>query len=1657
MKSLLKKTLKAILWVVGIFVLLFIILAVLIQFPAIQTKIVHFATSIVSDKTHTRVEIQNVSIAFPKTVVLKGLFLEDLKNDTLVYAGKAKVNIALYDLLFSKIDIHSFALENVTLNLKRGLNDSLYNFNFLLTAFADTTKKVTPVTKTPSKWKFSVDKVSLTDIRLHFDDKYGGIDARADFKELKLNMDEIDLEKSSYKMDELKIDGLLADVRMKESKSPKAKKSTSKLPLLAANKIRINNSTVRYNDLPGHQSVFGTIDEFELKDGTVDLEKELVSLDQVSLSKSKIQYNSLQTTLSTVKTGKGNVSVNNNWKVNVKTVEMKDNSVSYQVTNMPVLTNSFDPNHLYFKYFSLSAKDIAYSSARTEAKIIKFNAIDKNNFIITRFETDFNMDQHSITANKLKVKTSNSTLDADVNLRFKSLKSLKESIPTLFINVEMKDVRVRNSDILYFNPALIKQPFFKNRMNITSLTGVLKGQVNNLKGKNIVLKTGSKTLLKTDFTITGLPKAETAYFDFPNLIATSGKSDINMMAGPYIPNSMELPEDVNIQAVFKGRMKSFETIVGLKSSFGGADLKASIDQNENFNSNMTVSDFDMGRLLKDKAMYGPVSLTASANGHGLDKNTITASLKAEVSQVYLNKYTYHNLNVDGKVNGRMFEGKVNLNDKNAVFDFDGLVNLNPNKESYKFNLRVQGIDLQKLNWTKDDLRISLVAAADLKGGTVTKMNGRAGISKIILAHGTKKYMLDSLLVASINEPKRSEINIRSSLINIKYTGAVSPAALPASLSEFLNNYFVFSDTKPSKWKNNLSDFNFQIQLHNHPIFSEVFFPELKEFVPGLIQGSYDSLKNNLKLTASIPKMVYGSTEMNDLLLDIHSDSTTLNYKVSSTSITNSQIELDNFMFDGKISGNKILANISSIDDSNTKKLVIQSQITRDKSNYILTLDPKEFYLMNKNWDIAADNSIKFGKQGFLIHHLFMSNGENQINIASVHDKFNDDLNIAIKNFDLNDISQIVEKDTSLVAGRVDGNVLLKRVNNSYGIIADARISNLAVHNVPIGNLSLKADNPTSQKFDIDMKLSGVDNNMTAGGTYIPNGGNNSINIKADIQSLSMKTIEAFSMGQISEASGKMTGNFLVSGNTSTPDITGELVFENAFMKPATLNNRLELKHETIQLKKEGLFFNSFTMLDAGQHRAVINGSIKMKQFSDYIFALQVNTKDFLLFNTTSKENKVFFGRMIIDSNIDIKGPMSLPIVNAKLKMKKGSNFTFAVPEDKLTTDRGEDVVEFNDSLKFNPILNRKEIKTINKTGFSGFDLSSIIEVDKEATLRLLMDPASSDSLVVKGEAALSFTMDRSGKMSLTGAYNLNDGSYLVSLQSVIKKKFVIVPGSTIIWNGDPMDADININAIYTQRAAPIDLVSDQMSGLSATETGGYKQPYPFLVLLKLRGAILRPEISFEIQLRPEDKGILNGTVNQKLILLNADPSALNKQVFALLVLGRFVQENPLQTEGGGTSTLLRSTVGNFLSAELNKLSSKVLPGVELNFDIQSYDDFQSGQAQGRTQVGIGLKKQLFDERLSVQVGGNVDVEGSKAQKNQAGDIASDIAVEYKLTKDGRYRVKAFRHNLYEGAIDGQLVETGAGVVYVRDFNIWKDFFLSPDKKKEETPVTPKTK
>ncbi|MCW3086167.1 MAG: hypothetical protein JWP12_3533 [Bacteroidetes bacterium] len=1656
----LKKLLKFILWLVAVIVFLLVSLIVAIKIPAVQSKLINAATNYVSSRTHTYIAIKKIGISFPKSVYVEGLLLKDLNHDTLLYAGDAKVNMDMIGLLHSKIHFKSIDLENVTAKLSRAENDTTFNFNFLLTAFSDSTKKVKVKQPKSSKTDLSIDDVSLKNIHFTYNDKHSGVYASANFSDLALSIDQLDVDNLIFKVDEVTLENLHSKVIISKRSKSGPSGEPQQMPVISAKSITIKNSAFAFDDLVGKQTVFSNITDLRVKNAAVDLNKSSVNLDELLLAKS----NTGVSTTDLPKTGTDSIASvstsENNWNITAKKIELSDNQFSYNVLNKPELKKVFDAAHIHYKHISLDAKDLFYSTDKILANVNSFTAADSTYFVVNQFSTDFVMNKNSITANKLILKTNNSSINATAGIKYSSLTTIADSIGKLYVNADLKKTIVHTRDILYFSPQLIKQPFFSSAANSVTVSGKVNGTIGHLSGQQLVINTGEKTEIATDFTIIGLPDAENAYFDIPELTVTSGSRDVKKLLGDsLLPKSIALPQDIKLNGKFKGKLKAFSGAVDLKSDFGNAEVTGDIDKAENFSGNLHIHQFNVARLLNDTTgMFGPVTLNAVINGHGLDKEKVQAKITADAPEFYLNKYTYHKLTIDGTASGQKFEGKINLNDPNAVFDFDGIVNVAKDSEQYKFNLNLKGADLQKLKISKDDFRIGLFANADLKGKDLNTMKGTAGITKIVVSHDGKRYVLDSFLLATVNEKGKSELNVSSAIIGIKYAGTFAPAELATQLKRHVDRYFAVSDgAKDTVHSATPQHFTFEIQLHNHPIISEVLLPQLTQFEPGPITGSFDSETDNLKINTAFNKVEYNGFLADNVLIDVHSDASSLNYKVSCLSLSNSQLKFDNFLINGKLAGQKATINVSSIDSLNNKKLAIAATLQKEQDNYKLTIDPNTFFMMNKQWQLSDDNAIVFGKPGFMIHHFVMSNAQSEISVASANDKFNDDIKAEIKNFKLEDVSRIIEKDTSLAEGTLDGTILLKRVNNAYGIVSDISIKQLSIRKVSVGDLTLKANNPTTEKFNIELALSGNGNSISAKGYFLPNAAADALNFDVDIQSLALKTVEAFSLGQVTQTAGDVYGKFSIRGSTKEPLVNGSLTFKDAFVNPAFLNNRLQLKNETIEITPNAVTLRSFTILDKNNHSAVINGSINMDHFSDFKFALSVNTKDFMLFNTTAKDNKVYYGRMIIDSKINVKGTPGFPVISSSIKLKEGSNFTFAVPESKLTTDRGDGVVLFIDSLKVNPILTRDEKTVKQKAELKDFDISSTIEIDKKATLRLLLDPSSNDSLVVKGDAALSFSLDPSGKISLTGAYNLTDGSYLVSLENVVKKKFEIEAGSTIIWNGDPLDADVNINAIYSIRAAPIDLVADQLAGLSEADQSGYRQRYLFYVYLKLKGALMKPEISFEIQLAPEDKGIMGGSVNAKLQQLNEDPSALNKQVFALLVLNRFIQENPLQTETDVAGNAARTTVSKFLSAELNRLSSKVVPGVELNFDVQSYDDYTSGQAQGRTQVEVGVKKNLLDDRASVQVGGTVDVEGEKAQQNNASDITGDVTVEYKLTKDGRYRIKAFRHNQYEGVIEGQLVETGAGVLYVRDFDKWKELLYRSKKKKKELEEKAKQK
>jgi hypothetical protein len=178
---------------------------------------------------------------------------------------------------------------------------------------------------------------------------------------------------------------------------------------------------------------------------------------------------------------------------------------------------------------------------------------------------------------------------------------------------------------------------------------------------------------------------------------------------------------------------------------------------------------------------------------------------------------------------------------------------------------------------------------------------------------------------------------------------------------------------------------------------------------------------------------------------------------------------------------------------------------------------------------------------------------------------------------------------------------------------------------------------------------------------------------------------------------------------------------------------------------------------------------------------------------------------------------------------------------------------------------------------------------------------------------------------------------------------------------------------------------------------------------------------------------------QAIARLRDNPTELNTQVFSLLLFNSFLSQ---QSGGGnlanaGTSVYL-SSVSSLLSNQLNKLADQLVKGVDIEIGVDSYQSQYDLQNSGNTitELNLGVNKQLFNDRLSVQVGGNVNVNSENSLLVQGANfssIAGDFVLEYKLTESGTYRLRVFRRENVDVLNNTNIPQTGIGVTFKKSF------------------------
>jgi hypothetical protein len=1644
------KGLKIILWVLLSITGLFLLLIIALQVPAVQQFAKNKVVTYLEEKIKTKVSINRIQIGLPKDVILEGVYFQDQKKDTLLAGKRIAVNIDLFGIFNNKVEINSAELEGIVAHIDRDQANK-FNFAYIIEAFKSPEKQ----DDNAPPLEFSLDKVELNKIRINYVDVFSGNTMKLNLNYLKTRIKTFDLNQMNFEVPQIKIDGALLSYRQGITlnnglaKTKKSNGSDIKLKLgeMDLSKIKVDYANEQSKILTNieFKKLLVKINIFDLENNTLDIEKLELAQSKGNLHLGKII---LEENSKTLVEAKG-------WNIKLNELVFEKVNFNFDNENGKAVQKGIDYRHLKIQNLNLDAEKLAYNPKTISGKINSLQVAEKSGVKVESFKTTFFYGEKTAYLKDLYFKTPQSTVRNEIIIGYPSIASLSKNPGGLIVNANLNQSRVGFKDILIFAPELSNTNPFRTHPNaVVLLNTKISGKLSNLYVPNLQLSGIGTTKVNASGWVVGLPNAEKAYYNvnIKNL-QSSAKDIYGFVPKNTIPTNIQLPAQFSTKGTFKGTIKNFSTNMNVASSSGSAKIKGNLDRRvknrERYNLDATLTDFDLGRLLKNDSI-GKITVKAAVKGTGFNPKTANAIAKATIIKATYHRYTYQNLVVDGKINNSLFKATAFIKDPNLKFD---MVSSGSFKDKYptgKLHLNMDIADLNKLNLHAGPLKMRGILDADIQSADLDYLNGKVSAHNMIVANDKEQFAIDSINVVAVTTADTSSIVLDSQFLDAEFIGKYQLSTLANSVKHSVSNYYnLKSDSKNIPYgKQQLA---FKVNVKSTPVLLKMF-PKLKSIEPIAISGKYNSVNDTIIVNGSVPRLTYGENVITNGVIKVDKKDNALVYSLSVDEIRDSQFQLYRTSLSGQLADNVADYTLLLKDYKGKDRYQIAGNLQYRGGGDEIWLDPKKLLLDYDSWALSEDNKIRFDISGIHVDHFELSRENSSISLQSPSHGYNPRLAVEFKNFEIKTFTNIVKMKNIEMDGTINGNAEFKNLTSKVLFTADATIDKFTFKKAVVGTINVKVDNYTANTYTAHVTITGEDNQVNLDGTYRASDDN--LNLNLDMQKLNLKSVQGFSMDNVTDGTGYFTGQFKIAGKPVNPKFIGDLQFHDIGFTAIKLNARFKSINDKIVFADNTILLDNFTIYDEKNNDLILNGKINNENYANLGFDLTIDADNFKAVNSKAKDNDTFYGELFLDNHLTLKGSMNAPFVEGTIKVNEDTKFTIVLPQNDPSVIDRVGIVEFIDQDQ-PQLFTLPLAETTAETEIKGISATVNIEIDKDAEISMIIDKGNGDYLRLKGEAQLTGGMNPSGKTTLTGRYELEEGSYEMSF-NLVKRKFDIKQGSYILWTGQPTTADINITAVYKINAAPIDLLNNQLSTLTPEERNTYKQRIPFETELKMKGDLMKPNITFDIILPEGNNSVSNEIITKteaKLAQLRREPDDLNKQVFALLLLNRFIGEDPFSSESGGNSAsaLARQSASQILSQQLNNLAGDLIKGFEVDFDLDASDDYTTGQKENKTDLNVGLSKKLLNDRLKVTVGSTFGIEGPEQPNKETNTIGGDLGAEYQLSKDGRYKLRAYRKNLYQVALQGQVIETGVGFIITLDYNKFSELFHSkkdPDKPKK---------
>jgi translocation and assembly module TamB len=1729
-KSIKKATGILLYFIGGVFILLCFFM-LFINLPAGKRMVKNKVQNYLSVKLHTKVQIGNIDYSLPKWVELNNIYIEDKKKDTLVYGKKLSADINMLQLLYGNIEIKKIALQNIFLNVNRAANDSFFNYQFVVDAFAENKPNPAAV-KDTTALKLTLDRLLFDDVRVTFKDKNTGNDFTAGIKNLDADFNTFQPARLNFKLKKFTASGVnfVMDTYKEVQKVTTVSPSVENLNqpaygfYLTAGKFTLRDINIAVTNKISGLYYASQIKNFGLSNALLDLSKAVAKVDGLLLDSSVIVFTTPKQKKEKILHDSIVPEVGMQWNINAGQILLNNNTVKFDDNNV-AKNNGFDFNHLDIKNLAANTGTFTYYQNKTAVLVKQLHFKDASGFTIDTAHVNFLMTDSIISARELYVKTPQSLLQNQIEVKFNALSSITASPASSLLSAVLKNCALAFNDLylllpslktsfapaqfantkiafntelngtlaqvyipylqliafsgtslsahgslynlanaadfaynLYIDksnllkPDLLKFVPLKNQSSLTQLPDRLNfaGQINGNKKKLVAdINTTAKGMLidgKFALKNIGTP-AKLVYNFFIRNSSFEKKIITNLIPPGALPQEINLAEKIAITGTVSGNTKNILADLRLIDNYGFAAVKGLVTNIDkpvaaNYNLLITTKKYAIGKLITQDSLLGEVTAAVTAKGTGFNYKTMRSAITASVQQLEFNKYNYKNAQLHAVFNGGIFNSVGSIADSSIMLQYDLKGNLQTEYPSVNGIVKIDTLQLKKLNLYKDTLNFSLTANIQANNLLPRNLDVTTLINSVKIQNAKNFYLLDSVSLRATSAGGTDDININAPFAHLHVNGAFDYNQIGDAITAYINDYYKITDLPA---KNNIPNqqLTFEGNIKKHPLLTGII-PGLTAYDSINFNGSFTSANADsaLNFTMLLPYIAYQNNSLRNGNINIASKNERINYAVTFDTLHYATNTFYGTALNGSAAKDSLLINVLTRDNKRKDWFGINASLYAKDNTYSFKI--KDSLLLNyEQWNVAADNYINYSPAGIIVNNFLLTSDTSKIFIGSRQQIVNSPIDIAIDNFNLQSISAIISSDTLFASGIMDAKMEVNDLDKKIpAFTGNFNVTNLAVMQQPIGSVTAFATKQSTDNITATLLLTGNGNDIEAKGNYYLNNQQQQFDAAIAIKKFNLATLQGFTGGNLKNGSGNIHGNFTVNGKFTAPVWKGVLNFDTTTFTITQLGTPFKIRNQKITLDYPAITLNNFIINDSTGNQMKIDGNIVTNQGKGFDLNLAVNAKDFILVNAPKSINNQFYGFAAADAGISITGKSFSPDIEGDIYINDNSNVTIVIPEKKYGKDEGKTIVRFidRDTFEINPpVVPFKEEKEIEPAFAKFLNYNLNIEIKKKAVVTIIIDPVTGDEIKVQGDARLNAGVDPGGNIILAGNYDLDNGHYLFNYQ-FLNRKFILEKGSTIIFGGQPMRAGINVTAAYTVNTAAKDLLGNETGTVDPLLANSFNQKVPFKVVLYLTGVLSKPVIKFDIQLAEKSQVInseLRTTIENKLTQIRGDESAINKQVFSLLLLSRFTGEQSsdfFKGNGTGFNDIARQSVSQFLGDALNEIAGNLLKGVDIDLNLNSYRDYSNGGNAQRSDLNVALSKTFLDDKLTVSVGKNFGIEGKDAASKGNNSFIPDVTVAYKLTKDGKYLIKAYRKNQFEVVLDGYVVETGLGFIVTLDYD-----------------------